>query len=655
MPLTSLLPRLLSDRARASSLNLSLAALTTLGALGMPQGRALGVPVEAASRPYRVVDLEHPAAVSQMVPLGATEFGAIVALGWRDGESTAAEVWVSLPAPMFGLSTGWTSLGPPPSPGVGRVTGVAFSPSLRVSAHAGATATVFGPEAELETLVVGSEYATAPTRIFVERLPEWDWVATAVSEDGAAVGIVTEAESANDGSTRSCWIYGEESGVFHSPAGGSVSVVALAVTNGLHAAGVAFDGVDPLQPQYAVLMQANDTTRLDDLADGRFVFASSIDPSLSILAARIRQDGGMQLCRLVRDSVDPTLDGKTDELDIAPFVENFVNRSEKADVNLDSEVDGNDLQMFWNALATEETPEVDWGARALQLSVCAELFVDPRFWPVSVRIAAENGLRALIGVGTLEPMALHTPECVAAVTALLPVCADDWNDSCEELAADFYNSANADQPTVSHYCEEIVCAIDSTCCENWDALCATLAGNNCNTPGVGCAWTGQPWPYSPRFLSYCGANNGMAFPSPCFNECCFHHDGCYGSCGRHGGPTEGLNGGALQNAKASCDLSWMRCMRQKCVTGSGDPYYQPPISECHSGDVAGCKYIALGYYTAVLYGGNDAWCECCGSTDAPQWDRSEMCFPTPLPWPPPAPPAPAPPPVPGPRFAPRYH
>jgi hypothetical protein len=124
MPLTSLLPRLLSDRARASSLNLSLAALTTLGALGMPQGRALGVLVEAASRPYRVVDLEHPAAVSQMVPLGATEFGAIVAIGWRDGESTAAEVWVSLPASMFGLSAGWSSLGPLPASGVDRVTGV---------------------------------------------------------------------------------------------------------------------------------------------------------------------------------------------------------------------------------------------------------------------------------------------------------------------------------------------------------------------------------------------------------------------------------------------------------------------------------------------------------------------------------------------------
>jgi hypothetical protein len=654
VPLTSLLPRLLPDRALASRLSLSLAVLTTLGALGMPQGRALGVLAEAASRPYRVVDLEHPAAVSQMVPLGATEFGAIVALGWRDGESTAAEVWVSLPAPMFGLSTGWTSLGPLPSPGVDRVSGVAFSPSLRVSAHAGATAAVFGPEAELETLVVGSESATAPTRIFVERLPEWDWVATAVSEDGAAVGIVTEVETATNGPTRSCWVYGEESGVFHSPTAGPASVVALAVTNGLHAAGVAFDGVDPLQPQYAVLMQANDTMRLDDLADGRFVFASSIDPSLSILAARIRQDSGMQLCRLVRDSVDPTLDGKTDAEDIAPFFESLVAASPKADVNLDGEVNGVDLQMFWEALSTEQDPDVDWGARALQLSKCADLFVDPRFWPVSVRIAAESGLRALIGVGTLEPMALHTPECVAAVTALLPVCADDWSDACEELAADFYNSANADHPTVSHYCDEIVCAIDSTCCENWDALCATMAENNCNTPGIGCAWTGQPWPYDWTYGGYCGAAGGDSYPNQCFNECCFHHDACYGSCGRHGGPIGGIGGGVVRNGKGSCDFRWHHCMRQKCRTGS--PQWNPPGSECPS-NLADCYRVAEVYFDAVFFSpsGAAAWCACCGSTDAPQWDRSEMCFPTPLAWPPPAPSAPAPPPVPGPRFAPRYH
>jgi hypothetical protein len=172
-----------------------------------------------------------------------------------------------------------------------------------------------------------------------------------------------------------------------------------------------------------------------------------------------------------------------------------------------------------------------------------------------------------------------------------------------------------------------------------------MATANCNVPGIGCAWAGQPWPYSPRFLLSCGANNGMTFPSPCFNECCFHHDACYGSCGRHQGPSQDVGGGVALNAKASCDLKFKKCMHSKCVNGSGDPYYQPPGSECPA-PLANCKFQANGYYHAVRRYGGTAWCACCGAVNM------QMCYLIPQTWPPP-PTRPAPPQVPGPRFPPK--
>jgi hypothetical protein len=575
--------------------------------------------------------------VSQMVPLGMTEFGAIVALGWRNEGPPAAELWVDLPSPMFGLASGWSSLGPLPNRGVDRVTGVVFSPSLRVNAHAGATDAIAGDNAPVATLVVGSEAPLAPARVFTEVMPTWNWTALAVSEDGATVGVVTEDPSGTEGRILSCWTFGEEAGVFGSPDSGPADVVALAVTRGLYAVGVAFDAASPANPQYAVLMRATETLRLDDIADGRFVFAAAIDRTRSILAARVREDGGMQLCRLVCDAVDPTVDGKTEDDDIAPFLENLVAADLKADVNLDGELDGVDLQMFWDALPTDNAPEVDWGTRALQLTLCAELFVDSNVWPTSIQLAAETGLRALLGVQVLAPTQLHTPDCVAAVMGQSPSCASDWDDACEAHAAAFYAASNGSHPTVSFGCEEIVCAIDSTCCDDWDSACAAMAITNCNTPGIGCAWTGQPWPYSPRFLSYCGANNGMTFPSPCFNECCFHHDACWGSCGRHQGPSQGLGGGVELNARISCDLRFKRCMHSKCLNGSGDPHYQPPGSECPT-PVALCKFVANGYYHAVRRHGDEAWCACCASVDM------QLCHLVPQTWPPPPPRPPALPP-----------
>jgi hypothetical protein len=189
-------------------------------------------------------------------------------------------------------------------------------------------------------------------------MPSWNWTAIAVAEDGATVGVVTEGQSLTEGRTLSCWAFGAEAGVFRSPHSGPTDVAALAVTSGLHAVGVAFDAANPANPQYAVLMRATETLRLDDIADGRFVFAAAIDRTRSILAARVREDGGMQLCRLNCGAVDPTIDGKTDTHDIAPFFESLVAANPKADVNLDGELDGIDLQMFLEALATDNAHEV---------------------------------------------------------------------------------------------------------------------------------------------------------------------------------------------------------------------------------------------------------------------------------------------------------
>jgi hypothetical protein len=108
-------------------------------------------------------------------------------------------------------------------------------------------------------------------------MPSWNWTAIAVAEDGATVGVVTEGQSLTEGRTLSCWAFGAEAGVFRSPHSGPTDVAALAVTSGLHAVGVAFDAANPANPQYAVLMRATETLRLDDIADGRFVFADAID------------------------------------------------------------------------------------------------------------------------------------------------------------------------------------------------------------------------------------------------------------------------------------------------------------------------------------------------------------------------------------------
>ena len=147
------------------SVAIGLSIPTLLGA----NETAFCVSAEASDRPYRVVDLDHPPTVSQMVPLGMTEFGATVALGWRNESSPAAEMWVNLPSPMFGLADGWNPLGPLPDRGPDRVTGVVFSPSLRINAHAGATGAIDGEDAAVETLVVGSEKRLDPKNASIPR------------------------------------------------------------------------------------------------------------------------------------------------------------------------------------------------------------------------------------------------------------------------------------------------------------------------------------------------------------------------------------------------------------------------------------------------------------------------------------------------------
>lgn len=121
MPLPSLVPSLASSllpRLRRSAA----IALAVSAAFGT-QDRAEAHRLEALDHPYRVVDIEHPPMVVEMVPLGATEFGAMVALGWRSGSSAVAELWVNLPSPMFGLPNGWSSLGPAPDSGIDRTAG----------------------------------------------------------------------------------------------------------------------------------------------------------------------------------------------------------------------------------------------------------------------------------------------------------------------------------------------------------------------------------------------------------------------------------------------------------------------------------------------------------------------------------------------------
>ena len=91
------------------------------------------------------------------------------------------------------------------------------------------------------------------------------------------------------------------------------------------------------------------------------------------------------------------------------------------------------------------------------------------------------------------------------------------------------------------------------------------------------------------------------------------------------------------NARISCDLRFKRCMHSKCLNGSGDPYYQPPGSECPT-PVALCKLVANGYYYAVRRRGEKTGCDCCASVDM------QLCHLVPQTWPPPPPRPPALPP-----------
>ncbi len=179
-------------------------------------------------------------------------------------------------------------------------------------------------------------------------------------------------------------------------------------------------------------------------------------------------------------------------------------------------------------------------------------------------------------------------------------------------------------PPVSDWCREFVCSSDPTCCGNeWDGACASLALFGCaQFPGTGCPWIGQPYPYLWTFGSYCGEANGMSFPDSCFNECCFRHDVCYGSCGAHEGDL------LDPDPKVSCDKAFKSCMHHKCVVG--EPNFTPPLSACPS-PLGWCKFQANGFYHAVRRRGDEAWCDCCKAVDP----FPLRCTPIPVALPPP--------------------
>ena len=394
---------------------------------------------------------------------------------------------------------------------------------------------------------------------------------TAVNQDGEAVGLAFDA--AEPPSQQACWIRGQSFGAFAQPSSTPHRLVPMAVGVGLVSVGMAFDESDATSEARAVIMRPERTVFLDDVASGQFVIASSISRCGSILAARIRNDGVLQLCRLADTAVDPTGDDLINTEDVAPWIERFGIGDEALDVNLDGALDGNDFIEFLSRVDDRVAPQEDWNNRALELVMAVERFVPIDAWPATVQRACYARLRALMSVEVVEPAAIHTPECRVHVITEHPNCANQWDASCEDATAVFYSQGNQARlgPWLTVNCHAAICAVQPSCCDYiWDSSCEVLATLNCTlAPGFGCNWSGQPYPYDWRYLGYCGASGGATFPVACFNECCFEHDLCYGVCGMRPGET---------NLRLGCDETLLECALSKCLTGAAG--YNPPLSAC---------------------------------------------------------------------------
>ncbi len=542
---------------------------------------------------FRREDVPLPPGTVSAIPIGGSEAGDIVGLAWDEAGNSS--VWLRLADSGFGIPAGWTLLGSRASQVL--EAEVAFSPSGEFVANS--SFETIGISHAVMATAVGSDWHRA--RSFSRSDAALD--VRAVADDGIAIG---ELQAVN-ASSSAYPVWSDPSGILaiQPPSPECMKLVPLSATTLRRAVAVANVGENRL-PR-AVLVSGVRAQYLDELVEGEFPWVSTIDRNGTIVAAVMREGGHIGICRLVDTGVDSNGDGAVRIDDFPIFLDRFVGASAKCDLSLNGEVDAADL-FDWLDVAVD-APLPPTGARAWQLVANSQAVIPVESWPWQIITAAQLQLGEMLDAELRLPdQQPHTDLCRAHVGALRPSCDVLWDSACESLAEDFYAQVFAGSGVISFYCGEAVCGIDPFCCGQWDARCDELAIVFCADapPGYGCRFT-QPWPYDPNApvstsWAYCGVIGGVSYDTRCFDQCCFEHDVCYSTCGTTGFiPTA-----SGEDPFVACQTRMLACMNAACGDSLDDP---ARASQC--GEYFSCMARAWGYWTAVRWGSNDAWCACC--------------------------------------------